>query len=185
MESSFKGAPSSHWNVSSDPPDETYAETVDGDGAVGHGMETPTKDDSSDRREDESVSGEIISHRKGYYRDMFPSYSSSPTHSNRRMQNEKDKKLGQAKASKRDKNALKIRGGLENMENFVMKSELLEVQRIQQLQALEHEIPDELIEKLEQERNEDLEDDELIELINRRDCWEKELNQILSELIID
>lgn len=173
-----------HWDLNSDPPGVQDEEAALNKSEIRLRPETPKKDQSNYDDSIDSVADDVLSSRKSYYKDLFPSYSSSPTRSHRKNHEEQAQKLRRTRASRKDENVLKRRGGLECMENFVMRGEHQEETQRLQAQALEHAIPDDLLETLEWEQQEDLQDDELIELIDQREQWEKELDQVLSELII-
>lgn len=132
----------------------------------------------------ESLTDGIFSSRRAQYRENFPAYSSSPTRSHKKQQEERKQHIENIRSIKLDDRVMDRRGGLDNMEKFVMIGEHLQEVNQLKLQAQQHVIPPELAETLEKEQQEDLEDDELMEFIDRKEKWDKELEQVLSELSI-
>ncbi|GAV52154.1 hypothetical protein ZYGR_0AG01450 [Zygosaccharomyces rouxii] len=133
---------------------------------------------------DEGVADDIFSYRKDHYADSFPSYSSSPIRLRRKHREEQNRKIDQRRIVHRDNSAVRTRGGNEQMEKFVMTSEReRELQRLK-LQAEQHAIPMDEVEKLENEQREEMEDEELLDYVAKREQCEKELDQMLADLLI-
>lgn len=128
-----------------------------------------------------SITDTILARRKQMSKESLPRYSPTPTKSRTDGQN----RLAQRqRTEKRHQRATEKRGGLENMEQFVMNGEQLEELQRLSLQAQENTMTPDFAQLLEQEAQEDLEDDELIDLIDRREQLDQELDSILSELSI-
>lgn len=128
----------------------------------------------------EGIADEIFSNRRSQYSSTFPSFSSSPIRLQREQKELRDRRVAQQRTAHRDQNALKARGGSDNIEKFVMESlRRQELQRMSQ-QAEEHTIPMEEVEELESEQQEDLDDEALIEYIAQRERLEKELDNMLE-----
>lgn len=177
------------WQCPSDPPSDIEDLSMDNSN-----MATPSKQPNASRESvggwnrcdysSESLADGIFSSRKTQFRENFPAYSSSPTRSHKKLHEEQKQHVEHIRSTKRDDRVMDRRGGLDRMEKFVMKGEHLQEVNQLALQAQQHVIPPELVETMEKEQQEDLEDDELIEFIDRKEKWDKELEQVLSELSI-
>ncbi|CAR26175.1 hypothetical protein ZYGR_0E01580 [Zygosaccharomyces rouxii] len=133
---------------------------------------------------EEGIADDIFSYRKGQYADAFPSYSSSPIRSRRKHNEVQNRKVAQRRVAHRDNSTVKVRGGNEEMEKFVMTSERERELRRLKLQAEEHAIRMDEVEKFEKEQREEIEDEELLDYVEKREQCEKELEQMLADLLI-
>lgn len=133
---------------------------------------------------DEGVTEDILSHRKEQYADTFPSYSSSPIRFQKDRREIRNGKANRRRTAHRDDSAMKIRGGDEEMEKFIMQNERKRELHNLKLQAEEHAIPMDEVEKFESEYREEAEDKELLDYVAKREQCEKELDQMLADLLI-
>lgn len=133
---------------------------------------------------DQGIVEDIFDYRKDQYAISFPSYSSSPIKLQRRYREEQNRKVDQRRTAHRDNNAKKRRGGNEEMERFVMNSEREKELQSLKLQAEEHAIPMDEVERLEKEEQEEKDDDELLDYVAEREHIGKELDQMLADLLI-
>ena len=104
---------------------------------------------------------------------------------NRIDQRQKLENIRQCK--KENKRSIR-RGGLEKMEWFVMNGEKIIEENNLKLDADKHMIPVDILAELEKEQEEEmelLEDDDLIEFIEQKEHWEKELEEMMADFSIN
>ncbi|CAL9735710.1 regulator of Ty1 transposition protein 105 [Monosporozyma servazzii] len=148
-----------------------------------------------------SGSGDVVSSiiserssRSGKYADNPHNIGSSPLTPKDRCElriKEQQKRSKNQRFDQKERKSLKNRGGLERMEDFIMKGEReREIDEMSRL-AQENEIPDDLVDKFENNiktgENWDYsseEDDDLIQYFEDKEKYEKELEQLLSELSV-
>lgn len=70
------------------------------------------------------------------------------------------------------------------MEKFVLDREQERELQILKLQAEENAIPVEEVEELENQQREEIEDEELLDYVTKKEWCEKELDQMLADLLI-
>lgn len=70
------------------------------------------------------------------------------------------------------------------MEKFVLDRERERELQSLKLQAEENAIPVEEVEELEKQQREDIEDEELLDYVAKKEWCEKELDQMLADLLI-
>ncbi|CCH62702.1 hypothetical protein TBLA_0I00390 [Henningerozyma blattae CBS 6284] len=129
----------------------------------------------------ESISEAIISERQKIHRDRSPVHR-SPISDHERKQ--RQRQAEEDRKSKRLSQSLKIRGGLDKMEEFVIRGERLKELQELAKQAEEHTLPSEFAEKYEEANGEDIDDDDLLECLEARENKAAELEILLAELFI-
>lgn len=133
---------------------------------------------------EEGITDDIFNHRKDQYAGAFPSYSSSPIKLRKKHREEQNRKVDQRRVIHRHNSAVKTRGGHEEMEKFVLDREQERELQILKLQAEENAIPVEEVEELENQQREEIEDEELLDYVTKKEWCEKELDQMLADLLI-
>ena len=96
-------------------------------------------------------------------------------------------KLQDMRQSKKEIKREMRRGGLEKMEWFVMNGEKIIEEKNLKLDADKHMIPVDILAELEKEQEEEmelLEDDDLIEFVEQKEHWEKELEDMIADFSI-
>lgn len=132
---------------------------------------------SSPNLGNESIVNDIISRRRNA--------SSGPANnlSQSARRDTENKKLKELRRLKRLQKTIKNRGGLDNMRDFVLNSEIdAEYARLAK-EAEQFALPIDELERIEKQKEEDLDDDEILEFIEQRDKYQYELDQILNENI--
>ncbi|CCF60541.1 hypothetical protein KAFR_0K01870 [Kazachstania africana CBS 2517] len=157
-------------NIPSDPPEPSLSEQT-----------TPQKTASNSELSSSaprSIVGDIISNRSK--KSSFP--TSSPIFNNEKKAAQRNR----TRQSRRETSTLQKRGGLDAMEKFIMESEQRDEMENLNLQAMNHSIPFDHITTLEEEQREqiELEDDDLLQFIEHREEYERELEQLLSEFSV-
>ncbi|CCK69456.1 Rtt105p KNAG_0C03510 [Huiozyma naganishii CBS 8797] len=110
---------------------------------------------------------------------------SSPLKPGTQRKERRDELSRQRRLTKREEKMMEKRGGLDKMEDFIMRSE-----REKELEELEREavgcaLSDQMIEALEEEQRMMLEDEELIKFVTNKEVYEMELENLLSELSME
>ncbi|KAG0669110.1 hypothetical protein C6P45_004051 [Maudiozyma exigua] len=96
-------------------------------------------------------------------------------------------RLDDMRQSKKENKKSMRRGGLEKMEWFVMNGEKIIEDKNLKVDADKHMIPVDILAELEKEQEEEmelLEDDDLIEFIEQKEHWEKELEDMMADFSI-
>ena len=153
---------------------------------------TPSKRDRA--RDSESHTGErdrsvvdsVVSDRRersmnaGRYNKL-----SSPL-ANLHHKEAQTRKLNDARSSRAQQKAMERRGGLEKMESLVMNSEKADEAEAMRRDAAENAIPAELASDLEREQQDEMElhDEDLMNFIERRDEWERELEEMMADFSV-
>ncbi|CAL9730932.1 regulator of Ty1 transposition protein 105 [Monosporozyma unispora] len=190
------------FNSKSSPP------TIDDHLPWGSSPTTPlksTKDRSVSSVAEKIDGGDVVnsiifdrSSRSSKYADNPHNIGSSPLTPKERSElrfKEQQNKSRSRRVDMKEKKSLQYRGGLEKMENFIMKGERTrELNDLARL-AQDNAIPDDMIDNFEdyQEQVEDRhekedegegEDEDLIQYFEDKEKYEKELEQLLSELSV-
>ena len=133
-------------------------------------------DDVLASRRQKSIRGPIFG-------DSFGSQRMESREARRRLAAQKQ---AETRSELRQKKLLALRGGEDETERFVMNSELSEELEQLQMEAQKNSIPSELWEdyELEHRKEMELEDEELVQFLENRDVWERELEQLLSDFSV-
>lgn len=135
------------------------------------------------------------SSRSGKYADNPHYIGSSPlTPKDRgelRVKEQQNKSRNQ-RLTEKERKSLKNRGGLDKMEDFIMKGERVreidQMSRLAQENAIPEDVVDEFEDHLEKHQSRDDpsedDDDDLIRYFEDKEKYEKELEQLLSELSV-
>lgn len=141
---------------------------------------------SSEHGSSTSVVSDIVSNRqqKTDNPNKFTTLLSPLSHTSHI--DEQSRKLREMRSTRNNDKTMQRRGGLDNMAYFVMKGE-----RAIEVESLKHDadvntIPPDLAENLEKEQNEEMElyDEDLIEFIENKEVWERELEQMMSDFTV-
>ncbi|QHS72894.1 Rtt105p [Saccharomyces paradoxus] len=127
-----------------------------------------------------SVVSDVISNRRDRSQDFFGPHSSSPIAPSERQRADQRSRLESMRSTKRRDKMTKIRGGLEKMEEMIMQGEHLREMRRLRHEAQKNTVPSDMAEYMEWQNNEDLEDDELLDFVEKQETYKKELEQLLN-----
>lgn len=88
--------------------------------------------------------------------------------------------------SEQNERSVENRGGMDLMGKFIFDNERkLELKRLQEMADEINHIPDELVEEIEQDLEDELSDSELIEYFDKKEKYEEELEDMLAELSLN
>lgn len=127
-----------------------------------------------------SVVSDVISNRRDRSQDFFGPHSSSPIAPSERQRADQRSRLESMRSTKRQNKMTKIRGGLEKMEEMIMQGEYLREMRRLKQEAQKNAVPSDMAEYMEWQNNEDLEDDELLDFVEKQETYKQELEQLLN-----
>lgn len=146
----------------------------------------PSNKESPSERRNQSVVDNVVSDRKDRSMNAGKYTTLSSPLANLHHKESQTRKMLDIRSSKAEEKAMRRRGGLEQMENLVMNSEKATESANMRRDADENTIPAELAENLEKEQQEEMElyDEDLIQFIERRDVWERELEEMMAEFSV-
>ncbi|SMN18247.1 similar to Saccharomyces cerevisiae YER104W RTT105 Protein with a role in regulation of Ty1 transposition [Maudiozyma saulgeensis] len=145
-----------------------------------------SKDRSFDGSGTRSVVSDLVNDRRERSGQSNKLNIQSSPLAERNRKDEQSRKLNEMRTTRNDKKRIERRGGLDKMEEMVMDGEkAIEDKRLHH-NATEHSIPAELAADIEKEQQEEMElyDDDLIEFIEQKEQWERELEEMMSEFSI-